>query len=103
GGLRGALPDARRLDARAAASIVARRLREAGARGLPRGPRPGTRANAAQLTARQLEILALLVEGLHNAEIADRLYLSARTVDHHVSAILHKLGAPPRPPPQASR
>jgi DNA-binding NarL/FixJ family response regulator len=61
--------------------------------GLPRGPRPGTRSNAAHLTARQLEILELLVAGLRNGEIAERLFLSARTVEHHVSAILSKLGA----------
>jgi DNA-binding NarL/FixJ family response regulator len=52
-----------------------------------------TRSNAAHLTARQLEILELLTQGLRNSEIADRLYLSGRTVDHHVSAILDKLGA----------
>jgi DNA-binding CsgD family transcriptional regulator len=91
--LRQALDELQRLGARPAAGIVARRLRELGARGLPRGPRVGTRANAAQLTARQLEILELLTQGLRNAEIAERLYLSARTVDHHVSAILDKLGA----------
>ena len=91
--LRRALSELQRLGARPAASIVARRLRELGVRGVPRGPRVGTRANAAQLTARQLEILELLTQGLRNAEIADRLYLSARTVDHHVSAILDKLGA----------
>ena len=71
---------------------MSRRLRELGTRGLPRGPRPGTRANAANLTARELEILELLVDGLRNGEIAERLVLSARTVDHHVSAILGKLG-----------
>jgi DNA-binding CsgD family transcriptional regulator len=91
--LRRALSELQRLGGRAAASIVARRLRELGARGLPRGPRPGTRANAARLTARQLEILELLTQGLRNAEIAERLSLSIRTVDHHVSAVLDKLGA----------
>ena len=91
--LRRSLAELQRLGGRGAASIVARRLRESGARGLPRGPRSGTRANAAHLTARQLEILELLTQGLRNAEIADRLYLSARTVDHHVSAILDKLDA----------
>jgi DNA-binding CsgD family transcriptional regulator len=91
--LRRALSEFQRLGARTAASIVARRLRESGARSLPRGPRLSTRSNAAHLTARQLEILELLTQGLRNSEIADRLYLSGRTVDHHVSAILDKLGA----------
>jgi DNA-binding CsgD family transcriptional regulator len=81
-----------RIGAQAAATVVARRLRELGARGLPRGPRAGTRSNAAGLTARELEILELLAEGLRNGEIAERLFLSGKTVDHHVSAILGKLG-----------
>jgi DNA-binding CsgD family transcriptional regulator len=88
-----ALEELRRLDARPAAAIVARRLRKRGFRSLPRGPRPATKANPAGLTARQLEVLGLVAEGLPNAEIADRLVLSRRTVDHHVSAILRKLGA----------
>jgi DNA-binding NarL/FixJ family response regulator len=70
---------------------VARRLRELGERGLPRGPRPKTRANPAGLTARELEVLRLVTEGLRNAQIAERLVLSEKTVDHHVSAILRKL------------
>jgi DNA-binding CsgD family transcriptional regulator/tetratricopeptide (TPR) repeat protein len=90
--LRGALAELQRLGARPAAAILARRLRERGARGLPRGPRPGTRRNPANLTARELEVLALITEGLRNAEIAERLFLSPKTVDHHVSAILRKLG-----------
>ena len=81
-----------RLGARPAEAIAAQRLRALGARGVPRGPRPATRANPANLTARELEVLPLLVAGLQNAEIASRLHLSAKTVDHHVSRILAKLG-----------
>jgi DNA-binding NarL/FixJ family response regulator len=47
--------------------------------------------NPAGLTARQVEVLRLMDHGLTNAELAARLYLSAKTVDHHVSAILAKL------------
>jgi DNA-binding NarL/FixJ family response regulator len=91
--LRQALDELRALGARPAAAIVARRLRELGERGVPRGPRPKTRANAAGLTPRELEVLGLLAEGLRNAQIAERLVLSGKTVDHHVSAVLRKLDA----------
>ena len=63
---------------------------------IPRGPREQTRANPAGLTARELEVLALLADGLTNAQLADRLFLSAKTVDHHVSSVLRKLGEPNR-------
>jgi DNA-binding CsgD family transcriptional regulator/tetratricopeptide (TPR) repeat protein len=71
------------------------RLRDLGLR-VPHGPREATRSNPAGLTARQLEVLELLVDGLTNAEIADRLFLSQRTAEHHVAAVLAKLGAPSR-------
>ena len=81
-----ALPELDRLGALPAAVELRRRL------GL-RGPRETTRDNPAGLTSRELEVLALVAEGLQNREIAERLVLSARTVDHHVSAVLRKLGA----------
>ncbi len=79
------------LGARAPAAIVSRRLRELGARDIRRGPRPATRRNPAGLTPRESEVLALVADGLRNAEIAQRLFLSPRTIGHHVSAILRKL------------
>jgi DNA-binding CsgD family transcriptional regulator/tetratricopeptide (TPR) repeat protein len=86
-----ALVQLQELDAQPAARFVARRLRARGVRGLPRGSRPTTRRNPAGLTRRELEVLALLTDGLRNGEIADRLYLSVKTVDSHVAAILRKL------------
>ena len=80
------------LGASAAVARVKRDLRLRGVRGVPRGRRASTEANPAQLTAREMEILRLLARGLRNAEIAARLFVSAKTVDHHVSAVLAKLG-----------
>ncbi len=82
-----------RLGAAPAAELVRRQLRAAGVRGLPRGPRVATLENPQGLTTRQLEILWLLAEGLHNSEIADRLSTTPKTAAHHVSAILAKLNA----------
>ena len=90
-----AIEIARALGAEPLAHRVAVRLKDLGAR-VPQGPRDTTRANPAGLTARQLEVLALLAEGLTNAEIADRLVVSPRTAEHHVAAVLTKLGAPTR-------
>ncbi|HEX2372992.1 MAG TPA: AAA family ATPase [Actinomycetota bacterium] len=80
-----------RLGATAAGDLARRQLRRQGVTRLPPRPLPRTRANPAGLTDRQLEVLALLADGLTNAEIADRLVVSVRTVDHHVAAILAKL------------
>jgi DNA-binding CsgD family transcriptional regulator len=90
--LREAFATFERLGARPMAAQVAKRLRDLGARGIPRGPRPTTRANPANLTVRELEILPLLAAGRRNAEIAEDLYLSTKTVEHHVGSILAKLG-----------
>lgn len=84
------------LDARALAGRVARKLRESGARRIPRGPRPTTRANPRGLSDREIEVLLMIREGARNADIARRLFLSPKTVDHHVSAILRKLGVASR-------
>ena len=86
-----ALVQLQELDARPAARVVTRRLQARGVRGVPRGSRPTTRRNPAGLTRREVEVLALLTDGLQNGEIAARLYLSVKTVDHHVAAILRKL------------
>jgi DNA-binding CsgD family transcriptional regulator len=88
--LRAALAKLEALGARAASSIVARALRERGAKNLPRGQRPATRANPFNLTAREMEVLELVAAGLRNTEIASRLHLAGKTVDHHVAAILAK-------------
>ncbi len=79
------------LGAQPAAALMRRQLREQGVTGIPRGPRPSTRSNLVGLTSRQLEVLQLMVEGCSNAEIANRLYTSPRTIEHHVSAVLAKL------------
>jgi DNA-binding CsgD family transcriptional regulator/GTPase SAR1 family protein len=81
-----------RLGAAAVAAKIRRDLRSTGLTVVPAKRRSTTLANPAGLTTRQVEVLRLIGEGLTNAELADRLYLSAKTVDHHVSAILTKLG-----------
>jgi DNA-binding CsgD family transcriptional regulator len=85
----------------AAAEVVRRRLKAMGIRRVPGPPRPGARTHPAGLTNRQLEVLSLLANGSTNAEIAETLVVSTRTVDHHVSAILQKLNVETRR--QASR
>lgn len=81
-----------RLGAIGTSRLVRRRLRVGGVTNIPRGPRAETRANPAGMTARQLEVLKLLDDGLTSAQISERLYLSRRTVDNHVAGILSRLG-----------
>ena len=66
-------------------------MRASGIRSIPRGMRESTRANVARLTEREVDVLKLLKEGMQNKEIADRLFISAKTVDHHITSILFKL------------
>ncbi|MDH3498915.1 MAG: AAA family ATPase [Acidimicrobiia bacterium] len=84
-----------RLGAARTADVVRQRLRGLGLQGVPRGPRQDTVA-AGGLTSRQIDVVGLIAEGLTNAEIADRLFVSRRTVDNHVSAILTRLGVESR-------
>ena len=81
------------LGAGPAASLLRRRLKELGVRRIPRGAQTRSRKNPAGLTERQLDVLMLLMHGMTNAEIAEKLVVSVRTVDHHVSAILSRLNA----------
>jgi len=85
-----------KLGADATSELIRRRLKDLGASRVPRGPLATTRSNPAGLTDRQVDVLLLVRDGLTNAEIAERLYLSVRTVDHHVAAILDKLEVPSR-------
>jgi DNA-binding CsgD family transcriptional regulator len=92
GDLRSALEIFHTLGAQPMATVVARTLRERGARAIPRGPRASTARNPAHLTRRELEVLDLIGAGLRNAEIAERLVVAPKTVQNHVSAIMKKLG-----------
>ncbi len=85
-----------RLGAVPLAARIRADLRDRGVRSIPRGPSSLTRRNPEGLTDRQVGVLELLAEGLTNAEIADRLVVSVRTVDSHVAAVLTKLGVQSR-------
>jgi DNA-binding CsgD family transcriptional regulator/tetratricopeptide (TPR) repeat protein len=89
--LREALLIVEELGAGPLAAIIRQRLRELGVRAIPRGPRASTKGNAAGLTKREVQVLTLLVRGHTNNELAQRLHISAKTIDHHVSSILEKL------------
>jgi len=84
------------LGAAAAAQLTRHQMRQLGIRSIPAGPRTATRADPLGLTRREREVLDLICAGHTNAEIAAKLFISAKTVDHHVSAVLAKLDAPTR-------
>ena len=84
------------LGAQPAARIIRQRLRTLGVRSIPVGPHTATRQRPFGLTRRECEVLDLICAEHTNAEIAAKLFISAKTVDHHVSAILAKLGVPSR-------
>lgn len=85
-----------RLGARPAADALRRTMRDAGVRGVARGARDTTRANPCQLTQVEMKTLALMAQGLRNADIAQRVHRSVRTVDHHVASVLAKMGVESR-------
>ncbi len=85
-----------RLGAAPAAQALRKRMRAEGVRAVPRGSRVSTRSNRLGLTRREAEILTLVSQGMRNSAIAKRLFVSTRTVDRHVSAILSKLGVQSR-------
>ena len=84
------------LGAEAAARLVHQTMRDLGMRSIPAGARTATRTHPRGLTAREQEILQLLTSGQSNDEISANLFISVRTVEHHVSAILGKLGVTTR-------
>ena len=79
------------LGATATINLIKQEMRKEGIKNIPQGPRESTKQNPAGLTKRQMEVLKLLPEGLSNSEIASKLFISPKTVDHHISAILLKL------------
>jgi DNA-binding CsgD family transcriptional regulator len=81
------------LGATPASEALRLKLRTSGVRRVRRGPHSSTKDNPAGLTARQMDVLGLLAEGLSNSQIAEKLFISPKTVDHHISAILAKLDA----------
>jgi DNA-binding CsgD family transcriptional regulator len=90
--LRRALDTCHTLGAIATARIIRQKMRSLGIRSVPAGQRAATRGNPHGLTGREQEVLELLCEGRTNASIATKLVISPKTVDHHVSSVLAKLG-----------
>ena len=90
--LREALQIFERLEADPAAEVVRQRLRAIGAKGIARGRYKHARTDPQGLTRREREVHELLLLGMSNEHIARRLHRSTRTIEHHVSAILAKLG-----------
>ena len=95
-GMRDALRRFEALGASAAVAATRRKMRRLGFRSIPSGARATTRAHPLGLTRRESEVLDLICSGRTNGEISERLFISERTVDHHVSAVLAKLGVPSR-------
>ena len=71
-------------------------MRLGGARGVPRGSYRAAHRDPLGLTPREREVWHCLSEGLSNHAIAQWLHRSERTIEHHVSALLVKLGRPDR-------
>jgi DNA-binding NarL/FixJ family response regulator len=94
--LRRALDICDSLGAVATARIIRQKMRSLGIRSVPVGQRAATRENPLGLTQREQEVLELLCEGRTNAGIAAKLVISPKTVDHHVSSVLAKLGVSTR-------
>lgn len=94
--IRRGLEELQRLGARRTVALTMRTLRLRGVRDLRQGPRAATRRNPSGLTSRELDVLRLVATGMRNSQIAQQLVVSPKTVDHHVSAILAKLGVKTR-------
>src|SRR5262245_9466892 len=84
------------LGASATVRFTRQKMRRLAIRSIPAGPRTATRKHPLGLTRREREVLELICARHTNAEIAQKLFISVKTVDHHVSAVLAKLGAPTR-------